>query len=135
MKLIGLVTVALLLAPLAWAQEAAAPELHGIKLERVATSTQVADRQPVGESTSFPVEVGTVYCYTQLQRAEGETKITHVWYHGEKEMARVDLPVRSSSWRTWSSKKIPAAWSGDWKVVILDEAGERLGSTSFTVGG
>jgi hypothetical protein len=50
-------------------------------------------------------------------------------------MARVDLPVRAASWRTWSSKKIPAHWAGEWKVVVVDESGAELGATSFLVGG
>jgi hypothetical protein len=64
---------------------------------------------------------------------DGESSVTHVWYYENEEMARVELPVRSPNWRTWSSKSILPAWSGQWKVDILDPNDEVLVSESFTI--
>jgi len=48
-------------------------------------------------------------------------------------MARIELPVRSINWRTWSSKRIPADWSGSWRVEIQDQYGEVLTTLPFAV--
>jgi hypothetical protein len=114
-------------------EEPAAPAVD-LKVERIETGTGVAERKIVGSSNSFPANVASVYCLTHVTGAKGETSISHVWYQDDQERARVKLPVRSTSWRTWSSKKIPAYWSGPWRVVVLDAAGREIGSTSFTVG-
>ena len=46
----------------------------------------------------------------------------------------VDLPVKSASWRTYSSKTIPEYWTGDWEVRVVDAEGNTLASIPFTVG-
>ncbi|MGH7481332.1 MAG: DUF2914 domain-containing protein, partial [Longimicrobiales bacterium] len=44
------------------------------------------------------------------------------------------LTARGPRWRTWSSKDVPADWTGDWTVRVLDANGAELESVSFTVG-
>jgi hypothetical protein len=46
-------------------------------------------------------------------------------------MSRIELPVRSSDWRTWSSKTIFPGSAGEWKVDVLDAEGALLKSVSF----
>lgn len=96
-------------------------------------TTLIADRAPVDEIASYPAQKGKLYCFTRIVGAEGETQVTHVWLYQDKEMARVTLPVRSASWRTHSSKNILPAWSGEWKVQILDESGQEVGVIPFTL--
>ncbi|UCF80591.1 MAG: DUF2914 domain-containing protein [Acidobacteriota bacterium] len=129
-----LLMTVLLVVPL-WSQEGDAPEeTTAITVDRIAACTGIEEREPVGSSDSFPADVGEVYCFTHIKGADGETTVTHVWYQGETERARVELNVRSASWRTWSKKKIPAEWAGSWRVVVVDESDNEIGSTSFTVG-
>ena len=80
-------------------------------------------------------EIGAVYCFTHLKGGNTTSRVTHVWSREGEEKARIELNVRSASWRTWSSKRIPAHWAGEWKVVVLDAAGKEIGTTNFTVGG
>lgn len=96
-------------------------------------TTQVVDRAPVDEISSYPAQSGKLYCFTKIVGAAGDTQVTHVWLYQDKEMARVTLPVRSAAWRTFSSKKIISEWSGDWKVQVLDEAGQEVGVIPFTL--
>jgi len=96
--------------------------------------TGVEDRQPTGEATSFGDDVGSVTCFTKITGVEGESSVTHVWYHGDEEMGRVELPVRSSMWRTWSTKTILPDATGDWRVDVLSAGGDVLKSATFTVG-
>lgn len=95
--------------------------------------TEIQDREPVGAGETFPATVGKLYCHTLVEGAEEPTTITHVWYHGEKNMAEVTLDVGSARWRTWSSKKIVESWTGNWHVDILDADGAVLISAPFQI--
>jgi hypothetical protein len=95
--------------------------------------TEIQDREPVGAGDTFPATVGQLYCHTLVEGAEEPTTITHVWYHGEKNMAEVILDVGSARWRTWSSKRIVESWTGDWHVDILDADGVVLISAPFQI--
>lgn len=96
-------------------------------------TTQVVDRAPVDELESYPAQLGKLYCFTKIIGAEDETEVTHVWRYQDKEMARVTLSVRAASWRTYSSKNILPEWSGEWKVQVLDGAGQEIGVIPFTL--
>ena len=93
----------------------------------------VVDRQPQDGGTSFPADVGTLYCWTRIAGAEGETQVEHVWYYNDQEVARVPLRIAGSSWRTWSSKTIPAEAIGSWRVDVVGPNGSVLKSESFTI--
>lgn len=100
--------------------------------EGVITS-QVSDRKPVDSLTSYSADIGKLYCFTHIVGAESDSKVTHVWYRGDEEMARVDLAVRSDNWRTWSSKTLLPEWTGDWRVDVLDADGTVLRTIAFTL--
>jgi hypothetical protein len=94
---------------------------------------QIVDRMPQDVGTSFPADVGQLFCWTRLTGATGTT-IHHVWIHGDMEFP-VAQAIGGSPWRTWTSKTIPAEWAGDWRVEIRDEDGDVLETLRFTVGG
>ena len=96
-------------------------------------ATAVEDREPVGVAESFPADVGSIYFHTTLTGEFGETTVEHVWLREGEEMARIRLEVRSPRWRTWTAKKIPAAWAGSWEVRLLDGDGEVLRTAAFRV--
>lgn len=104
-----------------------------VKVAEGVITTQIVERAPVDELENYPAQKGQLFCFTKLVGAEGETSVTHVWLYQDKEMARVTLPVRSASWRTYSSKNILPEWSGEWKVQVLDEAGEEVAVIPFTL--
>ena len=97
------------------------------------TDLDRASRELVGEATSFPAGTATVYCRTRVVGATEPATITHVWYRDGKSMAHVELPVKSASWRTYSSKRLLPDWTGTWEVRVLDEAGNLLRAETFTV--
>ncbi len=105
----------------------------GIQITRSAICLQVEEREPVDIDSLFPADVGTVFAYTKIDGVTTPTQVTHVWYHGEREMARVQLQVRNNGWRTWSSKKILPSWTGTWKVKILNAEGENVKTMEFQV--
>lgn len=95
----------------------------------------VVDREPVDADTTFSFTEEELCCYTKITGAEESTNITHVWYWGDTERARVELPVRSINWRTYSSKIIQEHETGAWRVEVLDSDGEVLKTLKFHITG
>ena len=85
---------------------AAAQKQPVLVLEEIHICTAVEDREPAGIGTAFPDDLDKLYCFTKITGAEDATNVYHVWYFGNDEIARVKLPVKAKSWRTWSSKKL-----------------------------
>ncbi len=110
---------------------AGAQDQAGLTIEKSAVCQDVVDRQPVGAGDVFPKEISKVYCFTKVVGASSETTITHNWYYNGDLKASVVLPVRSPSWRTWSSKTIDPAMTGEWMVEILAADGTALDSVIF----
>ena len=104
-----------------------------LSVEESAIALDVIDRMPVGSDSSFVASVGLVYCWTRVAGAEGEAAIHHVWFHGDQEMADIELRIGGSPWRTWSSKAIVPEWTGDWRVEVRDSAGNVIETIRFTV--
>ncbi len=105
----------------------------GLHVDRAVTALAVQSREPVGEGTWFPANVGRVFLFSRIVGAQQERAVYHVWRHGSIERAKVRLPVRSGSWRTWSSKQIMRGWTGPWTVEVQNELGKVLTSVSFVI--
>lgn len=120
----GLLAVAcgVLLATGLWAAEPQATAVVG---------TGVENRQPQGVGEEFPSQVGALFCFSEVKNYEGT--LLHVWFHGEKEVARIELPVKGERFRTWSKKRIPASWTGPWRVEVQTAEGKVLAQAKFTV--
>ena len=111
------------------AEEQKQPELV---LEHIQFYTGVKDRQPSSVGSVFPETLDRLYCFTKIGGAKGPTYVYHVWYFGDKEVARVKLPVKSKSWRTWSSKNLHLGL-GYGYVKIVSESGDILGMAEFKI--
>jgi len=72
----------------------------GLEVTRIVIAPTIQDREPSGAADSFLGSVGKLYCFSHIIGADQEASVTHVWFWKGKEMARMELPVRSSSWRT-----------------------------------
>ncbi len=115
--------------------QAGAPEGAGSKLTvpQAAIGTDVKDREVVGPATQFPSSVGRLYCLTKIVGAAEPTHVTHLWFHEDKQVHKVELAVNGPTWRTWSYKTIPAGWTGAWRVDVEDANGVVIYSIPFTV--
>jgi hypothetical protein len=121
--------------PAAVAQEqpaAVAQEQPALVLEEIQICTAVEDRQPSGVGTVFPDDLDKIYCFTKIGGAEDTTYVHHIWYFGDDEIARVKLPIKAISWRTWSSKKLNMLL-GNGHVEIVSESGDILGKAEFEI--
>lgn len=132
-----LVALILVLAIAPASGQDAAPEGASSDLQVVdmafGTGYDYATRTLTGVAATFPAGTEVVWCRTRVNGAEEPTTVTHVWYRDGKTMARVELSVASSSYRTVSSKKLLPEWTGQWEVKVLDEAGTVLRAESFTI--
>ena len=111
---------------------AVAQKQPALVLEEIQICTAVEDRQPSGVGTVFPDDLDKIYCFTKIGGAEDTTYVTHVWYFGDDEIARVKLPIKAISWRTWSSKKLNMLL-GNGHVEIVSESGDILGKAEFEI--
>jgi hypothetical protein len=132
-KLLAITAGLILTAGFAWGQagQPAAPALSA----EATLCASVSDREPVGAASNFPAEVGNVCLWTRVTGGAGEMTIHHLWLHDGKQVADVELTIKGNSWRTWSCKKVPASWTGNWEVRVTDAGGNVLKSVTFTVGG
>jgi hypothetical protein len=105
----------------------------GMVVEEIQICASVEDRTPQGVDSAFSADIERVYCFTALNNSGEGDKVTHVWYYNEKEMARVELAVKASAWRTWSSKRILPSWKGEWRVDVLSSDGNVIASKNFEI--
>jgi len=108
--------------------QATAPSLSA----EIQVGTAVENRDIVGAADSFASSVGKVFCWSRVTGASGTT-LKHVWLRNDTEVSAVDLNIGGSPWRTWSSKTIPASWTGDWEVRVVDGNGTTIASKTFKV--
>lgn len=93
--------------------------------------TGVENRAAVGAADRFPATVGSLACLSEVHGGSG--KIVHVWIHGDKEMASIELAVKGERWRTWSTKRILPEWTGPWRVEVRAGDGTVLAKAEFTI--
>jgi len=104
-----------------------------IRVEDATITTAIENQMPVDKIEVYPADYGKLFCFTRIVGAEQETEVTHVWYYQDDELARVTLPIGSSDWRTYSSKRFLPQWAGQWRVVILAEDGSELATVPFVL--
>jgi hypothetical protein len=96
-------------------------------------TTLIRSHSPADAVQTYPATGGKLYCFTRISGGDANSSVFHVWYREGVEMARIELPVRSSDWRTWSAKTLLPEWTGSWKVEILDGDGKLLRTVPFTL--
>jgi hypothetical protein len=102
-------------------------------IKSMVTSQNVVDREPVGVTETFPPGTERVYCFLEALNIEEDTEVTMVWYHNDRETARVTLPLaKGPRWRTYASKDV-AGQPGAWSVDLLESSGIVLNTLPFTV--
>lgn len=134
MRRVKIVLFTVLMMVLAYASVALAEGPPStLKITEIAVTTKIARGNPIDavhriSSTS----VKALYCFTRLTSESGEeTTIKHVWYRDGAKVAEYDLPVKGERWRTYSKKTVGKGMSGDWRVDVLDSAGNLLKSVKF----
>ncbi|MEC9492690.1 DUF2914 domain-containing protein [Flexistipes sp.] len=100
---------------------------------RISIAKDIENLEPVNTGKTFDNNVGKLYCFTEIKTDEYPTKVVHVWLYNENIIAEVPLEVNSTTWRTYSSKKILPKWAGNWKVEVYSNDGELIDSVEFNI--
>ena len=106
---------------------------ESMHIEKSTVCENVVNREVVKEGWSFPASVGKLYCYSKVANIDRYTEVTHAWYFGDTQRARVTLKVNPPAWRTYSSKNIQSHEIGNWRVEIRDKSGYLLATVRFKV--
>jgi len=102
-----------------------------MKVVRDVLATRIDNRQPVEATMPVGADVGELFYFTEVEGGPGT--IQHVWTRQGRTMATVSLEVRSSRFRTWSSKRIVPEWTGRWRVEARGPGGAVLSSKEFEI--
>lgn len=124
-------------APAAAQDTTAAPQpaaASAVTVAEAVLARSVMDRVPQDTGSAFSADVGELILFTRISGSSGADVIHHVWFHGDEQVADVELRVGGSPWRTWSRKTIPMEWTGAWHVEVRDASGAILKRVDFTVG-
>lgn len=104
-------------------QEEQAGFSRGSVVRSIFTSA-IQDREPI-DKLEKSSESDRLFYFSELRDMSGQTAI-HRWEFDGKVMAEVKFDVRGPRWRVWSSKSFVPGWAGDWKVSVLNGAGETI---------
>lgn len=94
-------------------------------------TSEIKDREPTDKFNSTSND--KVFYFTELRDMNGQTA-THRWEHDGKVVAEMKFNVGGNRWRIWSSKSFLPQSSGDWKVSVLNGAGEVISEEILKVG-
>jgi len=110
-----------------------AKETGPFTIARAVVGTGVEKSEPVGVAESFPAATEKVYCFIEATNITKDTEISIVWFYGDKEMLKFNLPLKAGSkWRTFANKNL-RGMKGDWKVEIKDAEGNLVKDVKFRV--
>ena len=112
------------------------PVANSRNVARSLVATSIRNREPVNtldESVSLrEVDRGQLHYFTELTGLMGR-KVEHRWiYRGQVE-GTMRFQVTSNRWRANSRKTILPHQKGEWRVVVVDEAGRTLGGSRFVI--
>ncbi len=120
------------------AQEKVAPESTlketGVLMKaRLVIGTGVENLEPAGVAETFPASTEKVYCFLEATNINQDTEVSFVWFHGQKELLKINLPLKKGPrWRTYVYKNLYGQ-KGDWRVEIRDAMGKPLKEVKFKV--
>lgn len=114
--------------------ESTAPPVQSHSAGHVARAiftTAIADREPVDQIETLPSSVDRVFFFTDLRELAGQI-VTHRWEYAGEVMAEVTFKVGSGArWRVYSSKNLLPDWTGIWTVVVSNQEGQPLQTSTF----
>lgn len=108
--------------------------LPKIGVSRAQFTTGIKQREPIDRvGLVIPAKgngIKQLYYFTEIKGMRGET-ITHRWEHEDQVVAKVQLQIGSNQWRTYSSKNLTPAMTGNWRVVVVDSQGKPIYTGHF----
>jgi hypothetical protein len=101
------------------------------RVARAIFTTAIVDREPIDTLETFSTDTSRIFFFTDLRGLDGQI-VTHRWEHNGQIMAEITFKVGSGArWRVYSSKNLLPEWTGTWQVVVNNENGETLHTSTF----
>ncbi len=114
------------------AQNATAPAAAAASAE-VKVGLAINKTEISGESSTLKVPPDTkIYVWANVTGA-ANSKINIVYFKGDKEVWKFELPVAGSPWHTNAYRIFRAGDSGEWTAKVMSADGKELGKATFTV--
>lgn len=105
-----------------------------LKVLQATVCAEIKNRMPAGVDTSFPTSAQRVFVWSKIHAQQIPSTIRHRYYFDGQKISEVTLNVRSTYWRTWSSKNISnKRFQGEWRVDITSADGKVLRRLYFEV--
>ncbi|MCK4865938.1 MAG: DUF2914 domain-containing protein [Gammaproteobacteria bacterium] len=98
---------------------------------RSAFTRTIDEREPAESLENLTNENGQVKFFTELRDMSGQTAV-HRWEYDGKIVAEVEFNVKGPRWRVWSSKSLTPQWTGEWKVSVINGAGEVISEKNLS---
>jgi len=95
-------------------------------------TTGIQEREPVDKLSNTSAEEQQVYYFTELRDMSGQTAV-HRWEKDGDVKAEIKFDVRGPRWRVWSSKSFQPTTEGEWKVSVLNGAGEVIAEETLNL--
>lgn len=116
--------------------EASFDQNEGIYLQRLKTASEIENREPVMETSSFEVGAERIYLFMDVRNDTDEEQKLIVNFIGPDERVRggieMEIPPSVPRWRTWAyTRKIKV--DGQWLAEVRLADGTLLGSVPFEV--
>lgn len=99
---------------------------------RATFTSGVQEREPIDSVEQTDSSAETIYYFTELRDMSGQTA-THRWERNGEVVAEVNFNVDGPRWRVWSKKTLVPELAGDWKVSVLNGAGEVIAEDVLTM--
>jgi hypothetical protein len=99
-------------------------------IDSIAIAGNIEQRVPVGVGTEFPWDVGRVSCWARISSSQAPVAMKFKWYKNNELVLEWPYSLLSESGRVWSTKAVA---SGNWKVEIVDAAGNVAKTASFVI--
>jgi hypothetical protein len=97
---------------------------------RSSFTSAVANREPTDELSELGNDRGRVLFFTELRGFAGQT-VLHRWEWNGQVMAEIPFSIGGQRWRVYSVKALQPGWLGEWKVSVVDEAGNVVSTDEF----
>lgn len=141
-QVLAIVALASILGVGGWSSRAWVPPA-GLWLTEAALTTELDNRQrkpgaSLTQISSAELKAHGLYAYTAIKAPRGlNEKIVHLWRRERTIVDQIVLNIkggREQGYRAWTHKlNFPPKPEGQWRVDILTESGQHLGSLRLTV--
>ena len=105
-----------------------------LKLNEMMICRGIYKRNPIKPGIKFLNNVDSLFCYTKISNIGNKQEVKHIWYFENKEMTTVSYNIKTSyNYRSWSKKTIYPNQTGKWRVDVVNNLGDILGSRDFSI--